>query len=99
MEYPRFRKELWAYRQTYNGHMRDELVCQSLKEKSLANSVRVLVNDIEDLQEAWDTLDTCFDRPERYILEALEPITKFQTVTRPSIAGPSESSTLCCYQP
>ncbi len=34
-------------------------------------------NDIENLQEAWDTLDTCFDCPEKYILEVIEPIIKF----------------------
>jgi hypothetical protein len=37
------------------------------------------VNDIEDLREAWNTLDTCFDRPEKYIAEALEPIVKFRS--------------------
>ncbi len=64
MEYPRFRKEWWAYRQTYHGHViRDELVCRSHKEKSLASGIRMLVNDIDDLREAWNTLDTCFDRP------------------------------------
>jgi hypothetical protein len=77
-EYPRFQKEWWAYRQTYHGHVRDELVCHSLKEMSLASSVRILVNDIEDLREAWSTLDTCFDRPEKYIAEALEPIIRFR---------------------
>jgi hypothetical protein len=34
VEYPRFCKEWWAYRQTYDGHVRDELVCRSLKERS-----------------------------------------------------------------
>jgi hypothetical protein len=61
----------------YHGHVRDELVRRSLKEKSLASSVRILVNDIEDLREAWSTLDTCFDRPEKYIAVALEPIIRF----------------------
>jgi hypothetical protein len=28
-----------AYRQTYHGHVQDELVCRSLKEKSLASNV------------------------------------------------------------
>jgi hypothetical protein len=79
MEYPRFRKEWWAYRQTYHGHERDELVCRSLKEKSLASGVRMLVNDIGDLREAWNTLDTCFDRPEKYIAEALDPVVKFRS--------------------
>jgi hypothetical protein len=78
-EYPRFRKEWWAYRHTYHGHVRDELVCCSLKERSLASSVKILVNNIEDLREAWNTMDTCFDRPEKYIAEALEPIVKFRS--------------------
>jgi hypothetical protein len=79
MEYPRFRKEWWAYRQTYHGHVRDELVCRSLKERSLASLVRLLVNDIDDLREAWNTLDTCFDRPEKYFSEALDPVVKFRS--------------------
>jgi hypothetical protein len=78
VEYPRFRKEWWAYRQTYHGHMRDELVCRSLKEKSLAGHARQTVNDIDDLREVWDTLDTCYDRPDKYISEALDPVVKFR---------------------
>jgi hypothetical protein len=78
VEYPRFRKEWWAYRQTYHGHVRDELVCRSLKEKSLASHVRQMVNDIDDLREVWDTLDTCSDRPDKYISEALDPVVKFR---------------------
>jgi hypothetical protein len=79
VEYPRFRKEWWAYRQTYHGHVQDELVCRSLKERSLASNVHLLVNDIDDLREAWDTLDTCFDRPEKYISEVLDPVVKFRS--------------------
>jgi hypothetical protein len=79
VEYPRFRKEWWAYRQTYHGHVRDKLVCRSLKERSLASNVRMLVNDIDDLREAWNTLDTCFDWPEKYISEALDPVVKFRS--------------------
>jgi hypothetical protein len=79
VEYPRFGKEWWAFRQTYHGHVRDELVCRSLKERSLSRHVRLLVNDIDDLREAWDTLDTCFDRPEKYISEALDPVIKFRS--------------------
>jgi hypothetical protein len=37
------------------------------------------VNDIDDLREAWNTLDTCFDRPEKYISEALDPVVKFRS--------------------
>ncbi len=85
-EYPRFRKEWWAYRQTYHGHVRDELVCRSLKEKSLASNVRLMVNDIDDLREVWDTLNTCYDRPDRYISEALDPVVKFR-VYKPFDSG------------
>ncbi len=59
--------------------MRDELVCRSLKEKSLASHVRLLVNDIDDLREVWNTLDTCFDRPDKYISEALDPVVRFRS--------------------
>jgi hypothetical protein len=38
----------------------------------------MLVNDIDDLQEAWNTLDTCFDRPEKYISEAVDPVITFR---------------------
>ncbi len=86
VEYPRFRKEWWAYRQTYHGHVRDELVCRSLKEKSLASNVRLIVNDIDDLREVWDTLNTCYDRPDRYISEALDPVVKFR-VYKPFDSG------------
>jgi hypothetical protein len=79
VEYPRFRKEWWAYRQTYHGHVRDKLVCRSLKERSFASGVRMLVNNIANLREAWNTLDTCFDRPEKYIAEALDPVIKFRS--------------------
>jgi hypothetical protein len=51
---------------------------QNLKEKSLASNIRILINNIEDSWEAWDMLDTCFDRLEKFILEALEPIIKFR---------------------
>jgi hypothetical protein len=46
VEYPRFRKEWWVYRRAYHGHVRDELVCRAVKEKSLAGSARAMVNDI-----------------------------------------------------
>jgi len=78
VEFPRFRKEWWAYRQTYHGHVRDELVCRILKEKSLEGDARLMVRDIDDLREVWETLNKCYDRPGKYISEALEPILKFR---------------------
>jgi hypothetical protein len=38
-----------------------------------------MVNDIDDLREVWDTLNTCYDRPDKYISEALEPVVRFRT--------------------
>jgi hypothetical protein len=66
------------YRRTYPGYMRDELVNRALKEKSLTGNTQALVNNIKDLQEVWDTLDACYDWPEKHITEALEPIVKFR---------------------
>ncbi len=34
MEYPRSKKEWWAYRMTYHTYVRDELVCRILKENA-----------------------------------------------------------------
>jgi hypothetical protein len=54
-------------------------VCRSLKERSLASHVCLLVNDIDDLREVWNTLDTCYDRPDKYISEALDPVVRFRS--------------------
>ncbi len=54
--------------------MRDDLVSRALKEKCLSGSMKNMVNDVEDLQEIWDTLDTCIDWPEK----CLDPIIKFR---------------------
>jgi hypothetical protein len=41
---------------TLNRKLKRELVCRALKEKSLTGSARAMVNNIEGLQEVWDTL-------------------------------------------
>jgi hypothetical protein len=46
--------------------------------KSLSSKVRLMVNDIDDLREIWDTLDVCYDRPDKYISEALDPVVKYR---------------------
>ncbi len=33
---------------------------------------------LEDLREIWDTLDTCYERPEKYMEEALRPVLEFR---------------------
>jgi hypothetical protein len=61
------------------GQPADAAMEATLKERSLASHVHLLVNDIDDLREAWYTLDTCFDRPEKYISEALDPVIRFRS--------------------
>jgi hypothetical protein len=38
----------------------------------LRERVKTMVGDIEELTEVWETLHICFDRFERFILEALQ---------------------------
>jgi hypothetical protein len=40
-----------------------------LNEKCLAPSLKALVGEVEDLNEVWDTLDTCYDTDVRIVLE------------------------------
>jgi hypothetical protein len=37
-----------------------------------------MVSHLDDLQEMWETLDTCFERPEKYMEEVLRPIVEFR---------------------
>ncbi len=37
-----------------------------------------MVSHLDDLQEIWETLDTCYERPEKYMEEALWPIVDFR---------------------
>jgi hypothetical protein len=50
--------------------VRDEQACWVLKDGSLSGKAKAVVGDIGDLEEVWDTLDTCSDRLEKYITEA-----------------------------
>jgi hypothetical protein len=45
--------------------------------RCLSGGVKAIVGGIEDLDEVWDTLDTCYNHPEKYIAAALDPIIKF----------------------
>ncbi len=60
--------------------MRDELVCQTLKEKQPGPIHEGPGRDVEDLSEVWDIFDSFYARPELYICvaKALEPIFKFR---------------------
>jgi hypothetical protein len=37
-----------------------------------------MVSHLDDLREMWETLDTCYERPDKYMEEALRPIVDFR---------------------
>jgi hypothetical protein len=37
-----------------------------------------MISHLDDLQEIWETLDTCYERPEKYMEEALRPVVDFR---------------------
>jgi hypothetical protein len=53
-------------------------VCRTLKDKCLSAGVKAIVGDRGDLDEVWYTVDPCYNRLEKYIAEALDPIVKFR---------------------
>ncbi len=62
--YPQYKKEWWAYRRSYHAHVRDELVCQTLKEKEPGPIHEGPGRDVEDMSEVWDIFDSYYARPE-----------------------------------
>jgi hypothetical protein len=76
--YPRFRKEWRAYRETYHSAVNNDLAARTLRDKCLKGDALQMVSHLDDLQEMWETLDTCYERPEKYMEEALRPIVDFR---------------------
>ncbi len=76
--YPRFRKEWRAYRGTYHSAVNDDLAARTLRDKCLKGDTLQMVSHLDDLQEMWETLDTCYERPEKYMEEALWPKVDFR---------------------
>jgi hypothetical protein len=76
--YPWFKREWTAYRETYHSAVNDDLAAKTLREKCVKGDALGMVSHLDDLQEIWDTLDTCFERPEKYMEEALWPIVGFR---------------------
>jgi hypothetical protein len=56
----------------------DNLVAKTLREKCVKGDALRMVSHLDDLQEIWDTLDTCFEWPEKYMEEVLRPIVEFK---------------------
>ncbi len=76
--YPRFKREWTAYREMYHSVVNDDLVAKTLRKKCIKGDALRMVSHLDDLQEIWDTLDTCFERPDKYMEEALRPIVEFR---------------------
>jgi hypothetical protein len=76
--YPWFKKEWAAYRETYHSVVNDDLAAKTLREKCVKGDALRMVSHLDDLQEIWETLDTCYERPEKYMEEALRPIMEFR---------------------
>jgi hypothetical protein len=72
--YPRFKREWAAYRETNHSIVNDDLAAKTLREKCVKGDAHKMVSHLDDLGEIWDTLDTCYERPEKYMEEALWPI-------------------------
>ncbi len=76
--YPRFKREWVAYRETYHSVVNDDLDAKTLREKCVKGDALRMVSHLDDLGEMWDTLDTCYERPENYMEEALRPVLEFR---------------------
>jgi hypothetical protein len=76
--YPRFKKEWKAYRETYHSAVNNDLAARALRDRCLKGDALQMVSHLDNLQEMWETLDTCYERPEKYMEEALWPIVDFR---------------------
>jgi hypothetical protein len=78
VSYPRFKKEWEAYRQTYHSAVSNDLAARTFRDKCLQGDALQMVSHLDDLREMWETLDTCYERPDKYMEEALRPIVDFR---------------------
>jgi hypothetical protein len=76
----------------YHSVVNDDLAAKTLREKCVKRDALRMVSHLNDLGEMWDTLDTCYERLEKYMEEALRPVLEFRS-TRSSTAARSGSST------
>jgi hypothetical protein len=56
----------------------NDLAARTLRDKCLKGDALQMVSHLDDLQEMWETLDTCYERPDKYMEEALRPIVDFR---------------------
>jgi hypothetical protein len=53
----------------------NDQVPNTLSEKLLNEEVRKMISNIENLNRMWKTVDTCYQRPKKYISEVLQSVT------------------------
>ncbi len=58
--------------------MNDDLAAKTLREKCVKGDALKMVSHLNDLGEMWETLDTSYERLEKYAEEALRPILEFR---------------------
>jgi hypothetical protein len=56
----------------------NDLAARALRDKCLKGDALQMVSHLDDLREMWETLDTCYERPEKYMEEALRQIVDFR---------------------
>jgi hypothetical protein len=56
----------------------DNPAAETLREKCVSGDALKMNRHLEDLSEIWETLDTCYKRPEKYMAEALRPVLEFR---------------------
>jgi hypothetical protein len=76
--YPRFKKDWVVYRETYHSIVNDDLAAKTLREKCVKVDAHNMIGHLEDLREIWNMLDTCYERPKKYMEEALKLILEFR---------------------
>ncbi len=88
--YPRFKKEWKAYRETYHSAVNNDLAAKALRDKCIQGDAHRMVSNLDDLQEIWETLDTCYEWPKKYMEEVLRPIVEFRRYKVTDIAAVRE---------
>jgi hypothetical protein len=58
--------------------MNDNLAAKTLREKCVKGDALRMVSHLDDLGEMWDTLDTYYERAEKYMKEAFQPVLEFR---------------------
>jgi hypothetical protein len=56
---------------TYHTVVSDDLAAKTLREKCVSGDAVKMIGYMEDLVEIWETLNTCYERPEKYMDKAL----------------------------